>query len=155
MVSQIDKQFVPHITVVSAGASVAFPNYDSVAHHVYSFGKPNTFEFPLYKGDELPTFRFDHAGVVALGCNIHDAMLGYIVVVDSAYHAQTDADGYAGFAAVPGANDIVHVWSPRLDPGQPLVASFTASDEGGIVAVTRRQRAESRPASGSLAWEDY
>ena len=36
---------------------------------------------------------FDQPGVVLLGCNIHDNMVGWIVVVDTPHHAQTGVDG--------------------------------------------------------------
>ena len=34
---QIDKEFVPKVKAVFVGSTVAFPNRDSVRHHVYSF----------------------------------------------------------------------------------------------------------------------
>jgi plastocyanin len=76
-------QFVPHLLVVQAGTSVTFPNGDLVSHHVYSFSDAKKFELALYKGDLYPPVVFDDAGVVVLGCNLHDGMLGYIVVVDT------------------------------------------------------------------------
>jgi hypothetical protein len=99
--------------------------------------------------------RFEHAGVVALGCNIHDSMLGYIVVVDSPHYALTDEHGYAQFDLPPPVGEAVHVWSPRLDPAQPLLASVEIKNSKALVAVDHRQRAQSRPFGGSLAWEDY
>ena len=76
VIDQRDKVFVPVVTVIQTGTEVSFPNSDSVSHHVYSFAQPNTFELPLYKGKRSPTVQFDHAGVVTLGCNIHDSMVG-------------------------------------------------------------------------------
>ena len=80
---QRDQRFVPHLLIVQKGAVVEFPNSDAVAHHVYSFSKPNNFELPLYKGSPPDPVLFQHEGIVTLGCNIHDSMLGYIVVVDT------------------------------------------------------------------------
>ena len=51
VMDQRDTQFVPHMLVVQTGTAVEFPNSDVVAHHVYSFSKPNDFALPLYKGD--------------------------------------------------------------------------------------------------------
>lgn len=42
----------------------------------------------LYAGTPADPVVFDRAGVVALGCNIHDRMVGWIVVVDTPYYAQ-------------------------------------------------------------------
>jgi plastocyanin len=153
IIEQVDEEFVPRLTVIRTGTRVQFPNRDAVSHHVYSFARPNAFELPLYQSGEQPSVRFDHAGVVTLGCNIHDSMLGYVVVVDSPHFAITDADGYANFATALPADEPVFVWSPRLDPSQPL--QVTASADGKTIRVDRRQRTKARPSGGSLAWEDY
>ena len=80
VMDQVDSQFVPHILLVQKGTSIEFPNSDVVAHHVYSFSKPNHFVLPLYKGVAHQPVTFSNDGVVTIGCNIHDEMLAYIVV---------------------------------------------------------------------------
>lgn len=156
IVDQIDKQFVPEVTVIRTGTEVQFPNRDSVSHHVYSFAQPNSFELPLYKGEARPTIRFDYAGIVTLGCNIHDAMLGYIVVVDTPHYGITDENGYAYFDVPPGTTTKVYVWSPLIDPSEPMIAEAeSTADAAPVFQVARRQRVAPKPFSGSLAWEDY
>ena len=49
VIEQVDKEFIPALTVVYRGARISFPNRDSVRHHVYSFSKTNAFEIPLYR----------------------------------------------------------------------------------------------------------
>ena len=93
VMDQRDMEFVPHVLVVQKGASVLFPNSDTVGHHVYSFSKPNNFVLPLYTGDPHDAVIFGHDGVVMLGCNIHDNMLAYIVVVDTDLFGVTDESG--------------------------------------------------------------
>ena len=162
VVDQIDKQFVPRITAVQTGTRIEFPNRDTVSHHVYSFANPNSFELPLYKGEAKPTVQFEHAGLVTLGCNIHDSMLGYILVVDSPHFAVTDHDGVATLAwADKLADDApVRVWSPELSNGQVLVAMISetdvATDDGTmLLAVDVRQTRTVKAAGGSLAWDEY
>jgi plastocyanin len=113
-IDQIDKEFVPHVLVVEKGASVFFPNKDDIRHHVYSFSKPKEFELPLYKGTPAKPVVFDKTGVVKLGCNIHDWMLGYIYVVDTPYFAVTDDTGGAVVTNLPAGNVIAHLWHPRM-----------------------------------------
>ncbi|MDT0604226.1 methylamine utilization protein [Thalassotalea castellviae] len=90
---QKERQFIPHILVVPQHAKVEFPNADSIMHHVYSFSKSKTFELKLYHGQPQSPVVFEQTGVVELGCNIHDWMLSFIVVVDSPFYAITDAQG--------------------------------------------------------------
>lgn len=82
---QKNKMFNPKVTVVQTGTSINFPNEDSVRHHVYSFSPAKKFELKLYSGVPTNPVPFDQAGVVTLGCNIHDSMVGYIYVVDTPF----------------------------------------------------------------------
>ena len=88
-VDQVDKQFAPKVTAVAVGTSVFFPNNDNVRHQVYSFSPAKRFELPLYAGVPAQPVVFDKPGVVVLGCNIHDWMVGYIYVSESPYFAKT------------------------------------------------------------------
>jgi len=113
-VSQKNLQFHPYLTVVPVGADVSFPNLDPTKHHVYSFSPAKKFELKLFAKDQSRTVHFDKPGVIALGCNIHDAMSAFIVVTDSAWTARTNAQGIASFSDAPDAPGRVTVWHPWL-----------------------------------------
>lgn len=113
IVDQIDKEFIKQITVVQIGAKVYFPNHDKIRHHVYSFSPAKKFEIPLYKGMPANPIVFDKEGAVALGCNIHDWMNGFIFVIDTPYFITTGQDGKAILEVPPGDYD-VRVWHPWL-----------------------------------------
>jgi plastocyanin len=111
---QVDRIFVPYVTAITVGTSVVFPNRDNVQHHVYSLSKTKRFEIPLY-GKEAPReIVFDQPGIVPLGCNIHDWMQCYIVVLDTSLFAKTDGDGMARIADVPAGRYRADIWHPRL-----------------------------------------
>lgn len=118
-IDQIDKTYVPHVLAIEAGTPVSFPNSDDIRHHVYSFSAAKTFELPLYKGTPAEPVPFDEPGVVALGCNIHDFMRGYIYVTDSPLFAVSAADGVARIETLPAGTYRVSVWHPRLKDGEP------------------------------------
>lgn len=99
---QKNKMFNPKVTVVQTGTSINFPNEDSVRHHVYSFSPAKKFELKLYSGVPTDPVLFDQAGVVTLGCNIHDSMVGYIYVVDTPFFAKTDDKGKAILKLIDG-----------------------------------------------------
>ena len=111
-VAQHNIQFDPHVLVVPVGASVTFPNLDRVRHHVYSFSKPKRFELKLYGREDARTVVMDKPGVVALGCNIHDQMSGYVVVADTPWAAKADAAGHVVLTGVPGGGATLRVWHP-------------------------------------------
>jgi plastocyanin len=125
---QKDIQFHPFVLVVPVGASVAFPNLDPVRHHVYSFSPAHRFELKLYGKDQTQTVRFDKAGPVALGCNIHDQMVAFIKVVDTPYAAKADAAGEVKLTGLPAGKVTLRIWHPWLKtPGNELVRTLTLS----------------------------
>ncbi len=111
---QIDKEYVPHVKVVTVGSKVYFPNKDNIRHHVYSFSPAKVFELPLYSGTSAPPVLFDKNGQVTLGCNIHDWMLGYIYVADTPFFGKSAKDGKAHIADVPAGEYSVRVWHPDM-----------------------------------------
>jgi plastocyanin len=95
IIDQIDKQFKPSQILVKKGQLVDFPNGDNIRHHVYSFSKAKTFELKLYADTPENPIPFPEHGVVVLGCNIHDTMIGYIFVSESSDSVTTNEHGRA------------------------------------------------------------
>jgi plastocyanin len=114
ILDQINLAFVPDIIVIPVGSTVEFPNSDSVSHQIYSFSPTKRFQLPLYHGKPYPPVHFDQAGVVTLGCNIHDRMVGYIYVTDATYFGRTDAHGAWSVTNVPRGIYHVSLWHPLL-----------------------------------------
>lgn len=114
-VDQVDKQFVPYVKPVYVGSTVRFPNSDNVRHQVYSFSPAKKFELPLYAGTNAPPVTFDKPGVVVLGCNIHDWMIGYIYVAETPFFAKTGPLGTASISDLPPGEYHVRIWHPSMD----------------------------------------
>ncbi|HYD37923.1 MAG TPA: methylamine utilization protein [Allosphingosinicella sp.] len=113
-IAQRNTQFQPFVLIVPVGGQVAFPNYDSFRHHVYSFSPAKRFELKLYAREQDRTVRFDRAGVVPLGCNIHDQMTAFVKVADTGLVAQSDAAGRIVFANVAAGPLVARLWHPYL-----------------------------------------
>jgi hypothetical protein len=143
---QVDQRFVPFILAVRSGTAVRFPNSDSVAHQVYSFSSPKRFELGLYRGRPHAPVTFDKPGIVVLGCNIHDKMIGYVYVTDAAYFGKTDAQGSWRADSVAPAEYQLEVWSPLLARDesslrQSLTVSAAQASEI-VIRLTRPVQAE-------------
>ncbi len=129
--AQQNIQFDPFVLIVPVGADVSFPNMDKVRHHVYSFSPAKRFELKLYGRDESRSVHFDKTGVVALGCNIHDRMVGFIDVVDTPYAAKTDAAGLVKLKDVPGGQALLKVWQPYLKaPNNEMTRTVAVPAQG-------------------------
>jgi plastocyanin len=113
-ITQQFQAFAPEVLPVAVGTTVQFPNLDRMRHHVYSFSPAHTFEIRLYSGEQIPQVKFDTPGIVAIGCNIHDWMQGYIYVTDAPYFATTDATGTATLRGLPNGEFRLAVWHPEL-----------------------------------------
>jgi plastocyanin len=134
VIQQIDREFVPRVTVVPAGSRVSLPNNDAVPHSVYSFSPAKQFEFDAYVGSSPQVLTLDKPGIITLGCNIHDWMVGYIVVVDTPLAAQTDALGAASFANIADGDYELRVWHPQQRAAD-YVAQITSTDQNRPQAV--------------------
>ncbi len=107
-------KFSPMVSVIQVGNKISFPNYDRVKHHIYSFSPAKKFDQKLYSGVAAAPQIFDKAGLVVLGCNIHDRMVAYVKVVDTPFFAKTDAAGTASIALPAAGKYTVSAW--HYDP---------------------------------------
>jgi plastocyanin len=111
-IDQINKRFVPRVSVVRTGTTITFPNSDRIRHQVYSFSPAKTFALKLYAGSPKTPVLFDHSGLVVLGCNIHDTMVAFVGVVDSPYFAKTTDSGSVTLN-LPAGRYRLHAWHPN------------------------------------------
>jgi len=74
---------------------------------------------------------FDRPGIVTIGCNIHDWMLGYIYVAETPYLARTGADGRARLEGLPPGRYLVRVWHPRMEGTEEAIGRPVSLDRAG------------------------
>jgi plastocyanin len=159
IMDQQHMQFVPRILVIQTGTAVDFPNSDQIQHQVYSFSEPKRFKLSLYAGHKYPPIVFDRPGLVTLGCNIHDGMIGYIYVTNSAFFGRSDDAGALQLHGLPAGSYTLTAWHPQIqEPGGSSLQLHLAVTENGAPAqvfhLTRPLRVESTH-SGDSRWTDY
>jgi len=140
-VAQMDQKnraFVPHVLPIQTGTWVEFPNSDNIRHQVYSLSPARRFQLPLYTGKPAYPIQFTKSGVVVLGCNIHEQMSAFIIVVDTPYFATTQS-GQASLADLNPGPYTLHVWyaGMREEPA-PVSVTVGASDHPSISFVTQK-----------------
>ncbi len=125
-----DMAFVPSITVLTAGGTVTFGNTDPLVHNVFS---PDGEKWDLgsLQQNSTITKTFDKPGAYTLLCNLHQNMLGYVVVSPSSYFAKTTPDGKFAIVGVPPGTYKVTAWAPRLASS---TESVTVGESGYVVA---------------------
>ena len=156
IMDQRNLAFVPQLLVVGVGAEVQFPNNDTVSHQVYSFSPAKRFQLPLYKGAQHRPVDFDKPGLVVLGCNIHDQMVGYIYVTEAGYYGKSDAAGALHLSNLPAGDYTLSWWNPYIAdaPGQMTRTVHVAEHEPTAVHVqlTRDLRAQPEPGARQNDW---
>jgi len=145
VMDQVNRAFAPDLLVIPVGSTVTFPNSDLVSHQIYSFSPAKRFQLPLYRGAPYPPVHFDLPGVVTLGCNIHDEMIGYLVVTDAPYYGRTDAKGGWSSELTHGRYRIT-IWHPRMRDEAPDLERELTIGEGDHAELTLRLTKSLTPA---------
>ncbi len=148
-VVQEKQEFTTYVTVVQAGSRVVFPNHDAVQHHVYSLSKANKFEFPLYDPGQAESVVFDVSGMVTLGCNIHDWMVAYVIVVPTPFFGKTDPSGRTAITA-PSGRYRLEILHPRLSKAvvEDVVVPSSGQMEKTVTLLLKPERKIRRSIDG-------
>lgn len=113
VVDEVNAQFTPFVTPVQLGAKVSFTNADTYAHNVYSVSETKVFSLPLSRQLSADIVA-DRTGVIVLGCNIHDWMVAYLLLVDTPYYTVTNANGASLLRGLVAGEYDVYVWHPGI-----------------------------------------
>lgn len=147
-VTQKDMNFIPAVSVVRVGSKAEFPNLDPVTHHVRSFSHAKEFSFFLKPGEPQKTeVILDKPGPIVFYCMLHERMRGFIFVLDTPWHAQSDSAGTATIADLPAGSYRVYAWHPEQGHVlPPLEQALTVAADGAAAlrfefsVRTRRRR---------------
>ncbi len=136
-VDQKDETFLPLVEIVPVGDAVIFRNSDRTRHHVYTFSPLSPFDFILKPNEVSGPIRMSKAGVIPVGCNIHDFMINYLFVTDARWAAKSDEKGAVIVTDLPPGTYTAKLWHPRLRPGavQPS-QSITVSGDQASAALS-------------------
>lgn len=133
VVDQRDKMFLPHISVVTRGTTVRFPNDDTLFHNVFAYFQAKKFDLGMYPRGATKSVTFDKTGLVVLLCNVHSDMSAYIMVVDTPYYAVADGQGRFALPSVPPGVYTLHAWH---ESGALLTRTVTVGAQPAPLALT-------------------
>ncbi len=111
-VAQKEMNFLPTLLAIETGTKVEFPNEDDTYHNIFSYSPAKRFDLGRYRPDErpIPSVVFDQAGLVTLRCDIHEHMLGLILVLGTPYFTTTDPDGHFRLKGLPAGHYTLKAW---------------------------------------------
>jgi len=112
-IAMTGREFVPHVRVILAGGTVAFPNQDPFSHNVFSNAEAGPFDLGLYRRGASRVANFPRAGIYPVYCNIHSRMVSFVIAVASPHVAAVGGDGRFTFVDVPPGTYFLHAWHER------------------------------------------
>lgn len=115
-VTQKEWAFTPFMSVAQRTDNISFTNQDNFTHHIYSLTGASRFSFKLKPGEET-TFDANKVKAeeeIAMGCNIHDWMSGFMLVVDTPYFEKTNQQGQVILDLEQAGRYKITVWHPQL-----------------------------------------
>jgi plastocyanin len=113
-IRQVDEEFVPHVTGITAGSTVEFPNDDLLFHNVFSLSRAATFDLGRFPRGRSKSRRFDKPGLVKVYCHLHSHMSAVIRVFDHPYFAVPDVQGRFEIEGLPPGSYTVRAWHERV-----------------------------------------
>lgn len=123
LIDQKNCQYLPTVSAVQAGQSIAVRNSDLTYHNVrlirHRVGTAdqgeNLVNIAQAGSGETWVRELRKAGVYRLECDIHRWMRAWVVVHEGAHHAVTGSDGrYVMNRALPDGEYEVRAWHPRF-----------------------------------------
>ena len=143
-IAQRNKTFEPHVTVIRAGSSIAFPNQDPFFHNVFSLYNGKRFDLGLYEaGASRPAIKFERPGVSYIFCNIHESMSAVVIAVDTPYYGVSDRAGRVEIASVPDGRYTMHVFYERSTADQLKGLDRMVTISGGSRSIGNVKVSES------------
>lgn len=122
VMDQIELTFVPYALPVLIGTTVDFHNSDDVLNNIFTPSwTGHKFNLGTYPKGVVRSFTFDRLGVVALLCNIHPDMEGYILVLQNPYFTIPDKEGRYQIKDIPPGIYDLRIWyKTKISPVQTI-----------------------------------
>jgi plastocyanin len=112
---QVKCEYVPHVLVIPAGGAVKIKNSVGILHNVHTVSKDNKpFNRAQPKFLKEISETFSKPEMIAVRCDVHGWMSGWIVVTDNAFYEVSQADGAFKLADLPAGKHSVEVWHEKL-----------------------------------------
>ncbi|MBI4583970.1 MAG: hypothetical protein HY717_08100 [Planctomycetes bacterium] len=165
--------FDPHVAAAVAGSKLSITNEDPINHTTHPYlGNQTFFNVPILPGQPPIVRDLRRPGLLKLRCDIHDWMLGWVVVHDNPHFAVTDADGKFAITDLPPGTYTVTAWHEDLgaptakvavEAGKAAAAKFefgagagsAPAKESASAAAATVQVPEKSPLSLPLGLDPY
>ena len=154
-IGQQNKSFIPYISVMQLGSNVKFNNKDNITHHIYSPIGENKFSVKVRSGQHVIKSDFKKTAEVSMGCNIHDWMSGYLLIVDTPLFAKSDKGGNTKINIDKSGQYKIVVWHPQMKEADNRVSKLVNVNQTMKVVMQLSKPMEDIPSQKSAHDFDF
>ena len=132
-IDQIKCRFYPHVSVVPAGATVAYLNSDGVSHNIHTYSLKNEPLNNAVSGGNKLTQKLDKVEPVKVSCDYHPWMLSWIYVTDAPKFTVSGEDGTFKLEGLEPGEYELELWHEALGKAQ---AKAVVAEDGSSEMVS-------------------
>lgn len=122
--------FLPRVMPIQQGWTVDFTNSDPVGHNVFTMDGEK-YDLGTWPKGQKRSYTFQKTGVYRQLCKVHDDMIAYVVVLDTARFAVSDKNGVFAIEGLPAGNYTLGVWHEKL-AAQDVIVAVTAGGTANV-----------------------
>ena len=133
IITQKEQTFIPKVLPVTVGSTVYFINEDQFFHNVFSLTPNSRFNIGRRPPGNSYAKVLKKAGVVKLGCDIHDHMSGVILSLKTPYFVRVNSNGNYIISELPAGKYRVEIFHPnyrqkavsiQVEKGKSIILNF-------------------------------
>jgi plastocyanin len=117
VLDQVRCAYRPGVLAATLGSELIVQNSDALIHNVHGRQEAKTlFNFAMPLANTQAKKRFENAGVVEIGCDVHPWMRATVRVFEHPHFVLTGEEGTFLLEGIPAGRQKMSFWHPRLEP---------------------------------------
>lgn len=149
-----DRLFQPGILPIYKGTTVSFPNEDTILHNVFSLSKTKKFDLGLYRKSSGKEVTFDKSGLVKVFCNIHEGMVGDILILDYPWFARVGENCEYEVKDIPKGEYSASVWY-KFGKGKKVAVNMSSNKAQDFTVKHTKKRRKHKKKNGKSYSDSY